>query len=80
LGAGELKTLSFVFTKNIAAEDLRYLVQLSNDLINWDTDPAEILHSSSINNGDGTSTETYLLANPLFENQKKFIRLNVSQR
>ncbi|MDA7887928.1 CotH kinase family protein [Akkermansiaceae bacterium] len=80
LGAGEVKTLSFVFTKNITAEDLRYLVQLSNDLINWDTDPAEILHSSSINNGDGTSTETYLLANPLFENQKKFIRLNVSQR
>ena len=80
LGGGDVETLSFVFLKNLEAEDLIYEVQLSPDLIDWDSDPAEVIHSSSVNNGDGTSTETYLIATPLTSEQKKFVRLHVSQK
>ncbi|MDB4734407.1 CotH kinase family protein [Akkermansiaceae bacterium] len=80
LGGGDVETLSFVFLKNLEAEDLIYEVQLSPDLIDWDSDPAEVIHSSSVNNGDGTSTETYLIANPLDAETKSFVRLHVSQK
>ena len=80
LGGGDVETLSFVFLKNLEAEDLIYEVQLSHDLIDWDSDPAEVIHSSSVNNGDGTSTETYLIATPLNAEQKRFVRLHVSQK
>jgi len=80
LGAGDVHVLSFSFIRNLAAEDLIFEVQLSSDLVDWETDPADLIHHSSVNNNDGTSTETYFVATPLSAISKQFIRLHVSQR
>lgn len=79
-GTGPVPALSFTFHRNLAADDLIYLAQLSDDLTDWETDPGELIHTASINNGDGTSSETYLMASPLSSSTQKFVRLLVQVR
>jgi len=79
-GTGPVSTLSFTFSRNLAADDLIYTVQLSANLTAWNTDPGALIHTASLNNGDGTSSETYLMAAPISANTQKFIRLLVQVR
>ncbi|YCM43034.1 CotH kinase family protein [Verrucomicrobiaceae bacterium 227] len=79
-GAGPVPALSFTFLRNLAADDLIYLVQLSDDLNDWDTDPGELVHTASMNNGDGTSSETYVMTAPISSATRIFVRLLVQIR
>ncbi|MEJ6578170.1 MAG: hypothetical protein QNL33_10980 [Akkermansiaceae bacterium] len=74
---GSVSALSFTFLRNLAADDLIYTVQLSDDLEIWDPDSSALIHLSSVNQGNGTSRETYLMASQLDAQERKFIRLHV---
>ncbi|MGY8660243.1 MAG: hypothetical protein ACKVKH_16600 [Verrucomicrobiales bacterium] len=54
--------------------------QLSNDLVNWTSDVDDVILWNSTNNGDGTSTEQYLIADALGQNAKNFIRTLITLR
>ena len=54
--------------------------QGGNDLVNWTSDVDDVILWNSINNGDGTSTEQYLIADSLDQNAKNFIRTLITLR
>jgi hypothetical protein len=72
--------LLFTFRRNLAADDLKYTLQHSNDLVTWSNDLGDLILWNSINNGDGTSTEQYLIADSLDQNEKSFIRILITPR
>jgi len=68
--------LTVSFTRNLAAADVTISVELSEDLQLWSMMDVEFV--SSVNNGDGTTTETYRSATPAADVDRQFFRLNVS--
>lgn len=77
-GSGLEPALAFTFIRNLSADDLIFTVELSNDLNDWATSPGELIHLSSLNNGDGTSSETYIIAAPVSAEVQKFARLKTT--
>ena len=64
----------FNFQRNLSADDLSYTLLLSTDLDVWTNNNDELTLWNSINNGDGTTTEQYLIEAPL---DPLFIRVQV---
>ena len=65
------QTLSF--PRRLSVDSLRYIVEVSTDLVNWTTDTTRSQH---LNHGDGTATETWT-ANTAEDHQ--FMRLRVTK-
>jgi hypothetical protein len=72
--------LTFSFTRNQAADDLRFDVEVSPDLVTWarEADGAVVLVSRT-ENGDGTETLLYRVADPLPGPLRLFARLAVTE-
>lgn len=70
----------YTFRRNIAADDLQFTLQLSDDLDRWTSDLDDVIHWNSTHNGDGTITEEYLVADALDQKKGNFIRVHVSVR
>lgn len=69
--------LTIEFRRNLAAKDLVYTVEVSDDLSAWESGPAETVALGAVRNGDGTSSESHRCALPLGDSTRKFIRLRV---
>ncbi|MGC6427699.1 MAG: lamin tail domain-containing protein [Akkermansiaceae bacterium] len=74
-GTNDYLTISF--TRNLAADDISIVVQVSSDLNVWDDLGTTLL--SVTPNGDGTETVTYRSLTLTSAEPKEFIRLSVSQ-
>src|SRR5690606_35189363 len=74
ISADEYLALSFRRPDSIS--DIVYLVEVSDDLIAWTGDAVE---AGTINHGDGTTTYTYRDARALSEDDRRFMRLQVTQ-
>ena len=61
---------SFSFPRNLAAEDVRIIVETSTDLQNWQANAAL---ANQVHNNNGTLTETWLILN----GSQIFVRLRV---
>jgi hypothetical protein len=68
--------LTFTFQRDLLADDASYLVEVSQDLVNWSPD-ATLL--SEVSNGDGTSTVTFKADTPIGDNEALFMRLRTDQ-
>jgi hypothetical protein len=66
----------FSFRRQINANDLEYLPQISGDLFDWETLTNQV--GAAIDNGDGTETLTFKESDPPGTSTKKFGRLRVS--
>ncbi|MFT4549209.1 MAG: hypothetical protein ACI9MB_003180 [Verrucomicrobiales bacterium] len=71
---------SITFTRNLAADDVIYTVELSTDLDQWVDGTGQAEFVSSTNNGDGTTTEVYRSAVELDSAIRGYMRLRVTQR
>ena len=69
----------FEFSRNLAADDVIYEVQLSDDLIGWTPVAGEFEFSSETVLGDGTSRVVWRSAVPPSE-LREFVRLQVRSR
>ena len=69
--------LTIKFHKNLAASDVTYVVELSDNLNGWNSGVTETVHVSSERNGDGTSTETHRSQVAITGLTRKFIRVRV---
>jgi len=81
-GAGAFRSYpTFTFQINLAASDVIYKVQRSNDLIpeHW-TSVSAVWHVSTTDNGDGTATVVWRSASPLSGQSREFMRLLVQNR
>ncbi|NWK55491.1 lamin tail domain-containing protein [Verrucomicrobiaceae bacterium N1E253] len=74
--------LTFSFTCNLAADDVLYAPQISEDLRDWREGEPDLVLVARLNLGDGRETRTYRTADPeaWAEGSKKFIRLLLRQR
>ncbi|MGC6466692.1 MAG: lamin tail domain-containing protein [Akkermansiaceae bacterium] len=78
-GAGGVENyLTLTFRRNLAADDVSFAVEISNDLKAW-TQPGLLL-VSSIPNGDGTAAVTYRSVQPLGSVEREFLRVRVVSR
>tara|TARA_B100000902_G_C26850882_1_gene688165 strand:- start:360 stop:644 length:285 start_codon:yes stop_codon:yes gene_type:complete len=58
--------MTFSYTRNLAADDVVFTVQISPDLQNWISEgDTNILPVSRVENGDGTETLTYQYTEPV---------------
>lgn len=64
---------TLTFTRRLSADDLRYSVKVSTDLVNWS---ATATRASHINHGNGTATETWTANTP---SAAQFIRVIVTK-
>ena len=75
----DFMTLSY--TRNIAADDVIFTAQISEDLVNWTGDTEGVFTLvSRVENGDGTETITYRLNEPVTATAELFGRLSVQSR
>ncbi|MFT4547081.1 MAG: hypothetical protein ACI9MB_001027, partial [Verrucomicrobiales bacterium] len=72
--------LTIAFNLDLSADDVAYLVQLSNDLSAWISGPSMIEFVSRTNHGDGTATMVYRSANPISVGTRTFVRLQATLR
>lgn len=70
--------LTFSFTRNIGADDVVLLPQLSHDLVNWVSMGAVLLSAKP--DGLGGEVRTYRCPNPVDIGSQSFIRLSVQRR
>ncbi len=66
------------FTHPLDRDDVRYIVQTSTDLADWQADA--ILVSEIHNTADGTVTLTYRTAQPITAEQRRSVRLKIEMR
>ncbi len=71
---------TFTFRRNLAADDVIYSVEVSNDFENWSSDHADVLFVSSSDSGYGYALVTYRCALPFNPDSRQFMRLEVSIR
>ena len=64
---------SIIFRRNLAADDVRIVIETSTDLTTWS--PASYLLEAQIHNGDGTVTESW--SNQTSSSERWFARLRV---
>ena len=68
--------LTLTFQRNLAASELTFTVELSDDLTGWNDNTA--IPVSVTNNGDGTATEVWRAPLPLNDDSSQFVRLRVT--
>ncbi|MDB4463903.1 hypothetical protein N9037_02905, partial [Akkermansiaceae bacterium] len=68
--------LTLTFQRNLAASELTFTVELSDDLTGWNDNTA--IPVSVANNGDGTATEVWRAPLPLNDDSSQFVRLRVT--
>ncbi|MBB08334.1 MAG: hypothetical protein CMN03_08720 [Roseibacillus sp.] len=73
---GEARFLTLTFSREVAADELDYVVEFSSDLVNWE--PGGVLVSQT-SNADrvGLVVETWRAGSPLSEGGRLFARLRV---
>ncbi len=71
-------TATFTVTRNLAADDVLYDFEVSTDLFLWN--PGGAVRISSLDNGDGTATETWRTPAPIALQSAWFARLALRQR
>ena len=75
---GTASYLRFQFRRNLSADDVNFMIEVSDDLQNWRTGPSAAVYVDTVNNGDGTATVTYRSAQPICSTYPRmFMRLNV---
>ena len=72
--------MTFTFTRNRAADDVYYAVEVSPDLDKWIRDAGLLVLVSRVDHSDGTETLTYRTARPVTEYAALFARLAVETR
>jgi hypothetical protein len=73
--------MTLSYTRNIAADDVIFTAQISEDLVNWTGDTEGVFTLvSRVENGDGTETITYRLNEPVTATAELFGRLSVQSR
>lgn len=72
--------LSLTYQQNLAADDVLLELQVSNNLIDWNSGPGSLEFVSRTNNGDGTATLVYRSASPIDSAVRQFVRLLAMQR
>jgi hypothetical protein len=74
--------LTITYVQRIPPTDVTYTVQVSGDLVNWDSGPEYTTQVSITPNGDGLTetvvVEDNILPDPI-TNTRRFIRVNVTQ-
>jgi len=68
--------LTITFRRQLAASDLTYIIELSEDLESWDPNTAILVSSSD--NGDGTAAETWRAPLPTDQDPAQFVRLRIT--
>lgn len=76
-GMGTQNFLDLSFTRNLAADGALFELELSTDLLTWDTLEVEVI--SIQNHGDGTATYTYRSTVPLGSRPREFLRLRITR-
>ena len=66
--------------RNLAADDVEFAVQVSDDLVNWRTGPGNVEFVRTVNNGDGTEIVTYRSAVLFPSAGREFMRVVVILR
>jgi hypothetical protein len=81
LAVGQLRApyLTLSFTRNLAADDIKYDIESAPDPAAAWSAGAGVLVSES-NNGDGTATMIYRSPSPVTAGQRLFLRLKLSLR
>lgn len=69
--------LALTVTRNLTAAGIEFHAQVSTDLVNWSSDPLEVVLHAALNNGDGTATETYRSTIPRSLRDREFLRIAV---
>jgi hypothetical protein len=67
--------LVFAFRRNLAAEGVRYTIEQSSDLVNWEAGGAILLDERNL--GDGTAIVRYRDPAPLSDGEREYLRLRV---
>ncbi len=70
--------LTFSHRRNLAADGVNYIVELSLDFATWGSTSAQVVPVSTVNNNDGTATMTYRAAQPERSNPQQFMRLRLA--
>ena len=68
--------LTLTFRRNLAASELTFTVELSDDLTGWNDNTA--IPVLVTNHGDGTTTEVWRAPLPLNDDSSQFVRLRVT--
>ena len=65
--------------RNLEASDLISYAEISTDLVNWSSDPADLVLVEAVNQGDGTELVTWRSSVPLSGpgSLRVFVRLRV---
>ena len=63
--------------RNLAADDIKFEVQVSENLENWFTGPGNVEFVRTVINGDGTDNVTYRVASAFGTAMEKFMRVAV---
>ncbi len=68
--------LTLVMTRPADVDDVEYNIQASADLAEW-PDEAVLVEELTVDNDDGTITETYRDVQPIDDSDRRFLRLRV---
>ena len=74
---GGTEFLGLRYRRRAGASGIVYGIESSVELVNWLPEKTTIL-VSSVNNDDGSLTETIRLADPIKGDDRRFLRLRVS--
>ena len=77
VGFGDEDYFVISYQRNLAADDVEYEVQVTDDLVNWVTGPGNVEFVRAVNNGGGTEIVTYRSATLFGTEKREFMRLVV---
>ncbi len=77
---GMAQFLTITYRRNLAADDLTYEVEISDDLQAWSSDAAHVVFLSSVDMGGGIALVSYRSSTPVGDISRQFMRLRVSTR
>jgi hypothetical protein len=71
---------TYSFRRNLAADDVAFIAEISADLQTWYSDPGHVIFVSESQNGDGTSTRLFRSTTPRSSTNCEFFRLRLQPR
>ena len=75
-GGEDLDFLTLTFSREIAADQINYVVEFSSDLVTW-VEGSSLLRQDPSENDDGLLIETWRSNSPATEEVRLFARLRV---